>query len=121
MLWESLREAHEALKRAEEEKAKEGEAAHDELSRLHEELSESKEQTEAAELAASDVVVDVDCGDGAALHAAAAWVTRGRLAGVVRPAQLAAAEQAAAPAVGRTPCQPLRRQRRGRRQQNVKA
>ena len=30
-------------------------------------------------------------------------------------------EQAAAPAVGRTPCQPLRRQRRGRRQQNVKA
>lgn len=51
---------------------------------------------EAAELGSSDVVVEAGGGDGASLHAAAAWVTRGRLAGVVGADQLAAAQAAAA-------------------------
>ena len=51
---------------------------------------------ESAELGSSDVVIDVDCGDGRSLYAAAAWVTRGRLAGVVRTEQLSAAQAAAA-------------------------
>ncbi len=38
--------------------------------------------THAAELAADDVVVDVDCGDGRWRGAAAAWVVRGQLIGV---------------------------------------
>jgi len=49
---------------------------------------------ESAELGSSDVVVGVD-GDGGSLHAAAAWVTRGLLVGVVRADQLAAAQAAA--------------------------
>jgi SAM-dependent methyltransferase len=46
---------------------------------------------DAAELVADDVVVDIDCGEGWALCAAAAWVTRGALVGCGEAAQVARA------------------------------
>ncbi|MFT5680128.1 MAG: SAM-dependent methyltransferase [Myxococcota bacterium] len=57
--------------------------------------------THAAELAADDVVVDVDCGDARWLSAAAAWVTRGQLIGVTPKVESARAAVAGHPDVGR--------------------
>jgi ubiquinone/menaquinone biosynthesis C-methylase UbiE len=57
--------------------------------------------THAAELAADDVVVDVSCGDGRWLGAAAAWVVRGQLIGVTPQLDEARAAVAGHPNISR--------------------
>lgn len=51
---------------------------------------------EAAELVASEVIVDFRCREGAALMAAAGWASRGRLVGLTGAETLAAARAAVA-------------------------